>query len=107
LTRPSNVPSNKTVLEGSATDMMYFNLRASAENQVLKQVIVKTDVLTGFDVYATRLDLMQGTTVLKSVSTNLNSGFVVFKDFSKTLTKDETTPFTVRVQLKGGEAENL
>jgi len=112
LTRPSNVPSNKTVLEGSATDMMYFNLRASAENQVLKQVIVKTDVVTwnattGFDVYATRLDLMQGTTVLKSVSTNLNSGFVVFKDFSKTLTKDETTPFTVRVQLRGGEAENL
>jgi len=112
LTRPSNVPSNKTVLEGSASDMMYFNLRASAEDQVLTKVIVTTNVFTGnnttgFDVYASRLDLMQGTTVVKSVSTNLNSGAVVFDGFSRTLTKDTTTPFTVRVQLRGGEVQNL
>jgi hypothetical protein len=91
---------------------MYFNLRATAENQVLRQVVVKTSIVTGnattgFDVYASRLDLMQGTTVVKSVSTNLNSGAVVFDGFSRTLTKDTTTPFTVRVQLKGGEVENL
>jgi hypothetical protein len=112
LARPSNIPSNKTVKEGTAADMMYFNLRASAENQVLTKVTVLTNVVTGnattgFDVYASRVDLMQGTTVVKSLSTNLNTQTLVFDGFSRTLTKDTQTPFTVRVQLKGGEVENL
>jgi hypothetical protein len=105
LTRPSNIPSNKTVLEGSNAELAYFNLRASAEDQVLTKVTVAST--TGFDVYASRVELMQGTTVVKSLTTNLNTGILVFDGFSRTLAKDTTDPFTVRVQLKQGEAANL
>jgi len=40
VTKPTSIPNNKTVLEGSSTDALYFNLRAAAENQVVKSVSV-------------------------------------------------------------------
>ncbi|HCY20459.1 TPA: hypothetical protein DIC40_01055 [Patescibacteria group bacterium] len=40
VTKPSTLPNNKTVMEGSDSDLVYFNMKAAAENQVLKAVTV-------------------------------------------------------------------
>ncbi len=109
LTKPTSIPSNKTVLEGSASDVLYFNLRANAEDQVLKSV--KVTSLTGglLKDYATEVALMQGTTKVKSFTneTDLSGTTLTFDSLSTTLKKDTTVPFTVRVTLKAGEVENL
>jgi S-layer homology domain len=105
--KPSSIPAAKTVAEGSVSDMLYFNLRGSAENQVVKSVKVTSTV--AFDTYATKIALMQGTTELKSTtnSTDLAGTSFDFTSLSQTITKDVTTPFTVRVTLKSGEVTTL
>lgn len=107
ITKPTSIPSNKTVLEGSASDVLYFNLRANAEDQVLKSVTVTS--LTAFSGYASEVALMQGTTKVKSFTntTDLSGTTLTFDSLSTTLKKDTTVPFTVRVTLKAGEVVNL
>lgn len=106
--KPSTIPTNKTVAEGSQSDVLYFNVRAAAEDQVLKSLTVTSGTGT-FESYATKVALMQGTTELKSItsSTDLNNTSFQFTDINNTLKKDVTTPFTVRVTLKSGEVTTL
>ncbi len=107
ISKPTTAPVAKTVLEGSASDMLYFDLRASAENQVLKSVKVTSSV--AFSGYATKVALMQGTTELKSITSTLDLAGTSFDFTSLTqqLTKDMVTPFTVRVTLKSGDVTTL
>lgn len=107
MSKPTSIPSNKTVLEGTAQDMLYFNLKATAEDQILKGVAVTGSAV--FSGFADSVSLMQGTTVLQTLSDDddLSGKVVYFDDISKTLTKDATVPFTVRVTLKDGEVTNL
>ena len=107
VTKPSTVPTNKTVLEGSASDMLYFNLKAIAENQTLKSVKVTSTV--GFTGYATQIALMQGDLTIKAENdeANLSGLTYTFDNLSKELTKGTSVPFTVRVTLKNGEVTTL
>lgn len=107
VTKPTSIPNNKTVLEGSASDVLYFNMKASAENQVLTAVVIESLVVP-FSGYASSVSLMQGNTAVKTITDETKLWTVVtFDNLSTTLTKDTTVPFTVRVVLKAGEVENL
>ena len=107
VTKPSTVPTNKTVLEGSASDMLYFNLKAIAENQTLKSVKVTSTV--GFTGYATQIALMQGnsTIVTEGDEADLSGLTYTFDNLSESLIKGTSVPFTVRVTLKNGEVTTL
>lgn len=107
ITKPTTIPNNKTVLEGSDSDVLYFNLRANAENQVVKSISINST--TGFNTYASKVALMQGTTEVKSFTsdTDLSGTTLTFDSLSTSLTKDTTVPFTVRVTLDAGEVVNL
>jgi len=107
ISKPTTIPSNKTVMEGDTVEVAYFNMRANSENQVLKNIGITSN--TGFSRYASKVALMQGTTELKSFTAenDLSGVTLLFDSLSQTLTKDTTTPFTVKVTLKAGEVENL
>jgi hypothetical protein len=61
-----------------------------------------------FSGFVTRLDLMQGTTVVESVTSEDDLGASVeFTGLSFTLTKDVVFPFTIRATLEDGEVINL
>jgi hypothetical protein len=95
-------------MEGTAANVLYFNLRAAAENQVLRAITVEDVAGNDFDTYATKLELMQGNTVLKTINeSDLDDDRVKFDGFSRTLTKDVTTPFTVRATLRQGDVQTL
>lgn len=107
--KPSTIPSNKTIQEGSQSDVVYFNVRASAEDQVLKQLTVNSVTGGNFDQYATKIALVQGTSEIQSItnSTDLNSNTYTFTNINKLLTKDVTMPFMIRVTLKSGDVTTL
>lgn len=105
--KPSTIPSNKTVGEGTVSDVLYFEMRASAEDQTLTGVTITSS--GAFDTYATRVALMQGTTELAAItnSTDLAGTGYAFTNLSQRLNKDVTVPFTVRVTLKSGDVLTL
>jgi len=108
VSKPSTMPTNKTILEGTAVDVLFFDVRASAENQTLQEVKVTEMGGVNFDTYATKMELVRGNTVLKTFNeSDLNAANKTFSGFSTELTKDEVTSFTVRVTLKNGTVENL
>ncbi|AHB41818.1 hypothetical protein P148_SR1C00001G1039 [candidate division SR1 bacterium RAAC1_SR1_1] len=108
VTKPSTLPNNKTVMEGSDSDLVYFNMKAAAENQVLKAVTVTSALGGNFDVYATELTLMQGNSIVKTIDeADLGVATVTFNDFSRNLTKDASVPFTIRATLKDGDVTTL
>lgn len=107
VSKPTSIPTNKTVLEGSTADMLYFNIKASSENQTLKSVKVTSTV--GFTGFATQIALMQGTTVVATENdeVDLSGTNYTFANLSRSLIKDTSVPFTIRVTLKNGEVTNL
>lgn len=105
--KSSTTPTNKTVMEGSQSDLLYINLRPSAEDQTLKSLKVTSSGV--FSTYATKVALMKGNSEIKSFTdTNSLSGTsVIFDSLTESLTKDVATAFTVRVTLKSGEVTTL
>ena len=103
-----STPTYKTVMEGSSVaDLLWFDVRASAENQTLKSIKVTSS--GAFDTYATKVALMQGTREIKSFtdSTNLALSAITFDTLSESLVKDTALPFSVRVTLKSGTVTTL
>jgi len=112
LTRQADTPTNKTILEWSAEKVLFFKLRANAEDQILKNLVVTADgssITTGLNEIATRVDLMKNDNVVKSITnaSDLSGKTVMFSDLSERLAKDTDVNFSVRVTLKWGEVTTL
>jgi hypothetical protein len=102
------MPTNKTVVAGEEADVLFFDLKASTENMILKTVGVTADVK--FNTFATEVSLMQGNTVVKSYDdedVELNNTVIEFDKLTKNLNKDTNVPFTVRVNVKDETVTNL
>jgi hypothetical protein len=106
-TKPTSMPSNKTIVAGEDEDVLYFNLKASSEDLLLKEVVI--DSAKFFTGFATSVTLMQGTTVVKEISDEekLASGTIVFDGLNTRLTKDTSVPFTVRIAVIDDDVETL
>jgi len=108
LSKRVDAPINKTVVEWTLSEMLFFKLRASAEDQRLTGLTINSS--TWFDMFATKLELMAGNKVIKTISDpTLLSGTtsVTFDNISHRLKKDTDENFSVRVTLKWWEVKNL
>jgi hypothetical protein len=89
--------------------MLFFNLRANAEDQVLTGLTVSfTWTEATLSWIATKVELMKWSGVIKSVTDETKLWATVkFEGLSEPLRKDVDNYFTVRVTLKGWEVKNL
>jgi len=108
-------PSSSTVKEGSVADVLFFNLEAKAEDQILSGLSFtynSAEALSGI-IEEVRLVKWSWTTLktlktLKDGDIDITDGDTVkFTDLSADLLKDEVTEFTLKVKLKDWEVNTL
>ena len=107
VTKPSTMPSNKTVMAGEPSDVLFFDLKATTENLVLKSVKVTAD--TEFKNFASSVSLMQWESIVKTFDDedDLSGKNLTFDKLTKNLNKDSKVPFTIRVTAKDDSVTNL